>query len=154
MTINNRNTIIKYNIRRYILIVSFGTLISIIAFTSIFEIYLKDINKILVAIIASILYCIYIAYYYILDYNYIHYTDEGLKFIFHYVSLNPFNKKRNAIEILKSNFSGFKLKKSFLGQKTEIILFTKTKKGIAKYPPISITSLSQKQINALVYSLS
>jgi len=153
MTINNRNTIIHFNINRFIIIVCYVTLISISVFTSIFELYLGQINKTIVVIAASILFLMYLAYYYILKYNYFNFSDNGSKLVFHYISLNLLNRKKNAVEILKSNFNGYKLKKSFFGKKIEIILYTKTKNGIAKYPPISISSLTKSQIQVLISSL-
>jgi len=153
MTINNRDTIIHFNISRFIIIVCYVTLISIIVFTSIFEQYINQINKTIVVIVASILFLVYLTYYFFLEYNYFNYTDNGPKLVFHYISMNPLNRKKNAVEILKSNFNGYKLKKSFFGKKIEIILYTKTKNGIAKYPPISLSSLTKSQIQVLVGSL-
>ncbi|MDA3819551.1 MAG: hypothetical protein PF590_03670, partial [Candidatus Delongbacteria bacterium] len=50
-----------------------------------------------------------------------------------------------AIEIPKSKFVKYKIKKSKLRLRTSIVLYQKTDKGISKYPLVSISSLKKSE---------
>ena len=153
MTINNSTTIIRYNIRQFAVLLVYATIIAIIVFTALFELLLPSINKTYVAIVVSFAYLLFLIYNYIIDFNFISFSDEGDKFVFHFVSTRPLNKKRKAIEISKYKFDGYKIDRSFFGKKKEIVIFMKTQNGVAKYPPINISALNKSQIYLLTKSL-
>lgn len=92
--------------------------------------------------------------YLIIGYNYIYYSDVGEKIIFRYQSLNPFISNPLSIEIPKKSFAQFKIKNSFFGLKQKITLYQKTSGEYAKYPSISIASLTKVQKQALLTSLT
>lgn len=89
----------------------------------------------------------------VMDYNYIYYTNEGDKIIFRYQALNPFIVNPKSIEIPKRSFYKFEFTKSLFGKKTNILFYQKTKDGVAKYSPVSLTALTKKEREELDNSL-
>jgi hypothetical protein len=79
------------------------------------------------------------------SFTYIYFNTEGSKIVLRYMGLQPILAGNYAIEIPKSKFVKYEIKKSNLGLRTSIILYQKTNKGISKYPPVSINSLSKSE---------
>ena len=80
--------------------------------------------------------------------------SENFNLMFRFVSMRPLDNNKKAIQINKADFAGFKFEKSFFGYKENLILSLKTKKGVANYPPISISALSQKHKAMLKQALN
>lgn len=153
MQFDNKHKVLKLNMRRYIVLLFFTTIIGLLIFTRLLD-NVWGISKTIALLITIIAYLIYVLITYVINYQYIFYSDEGSKIILKYVSLRPFDNKRNAIEISKENFYGYKIQKSFLNLKEEIIFLIQTPNGIAKYPPISIAALTAKQKKILINSIT
>jgi hypothetical protein len=150
MIFDNRDTVFKLNKRRYILILVYLTTMSVIIFSGLFE----DRLKIQLAVIVSILYIIYNIFSYLLNYSYFSYNDDKDKIMLRFASLRPFDDRKKAIDIRKKDFKGYIIKKSFINLREELIIKVSTKKGLANYPPISLTALSAKHKNMLISSLN
>ena len=88
------------------------------------------------------------------SYQFIYYSDEGDFIIFRYFKIIPTTLVHSSIEIKKNSLSKYELKKSFFNLREEIIFSQKTKRGIAKFPPVSIAILDQKQKEYLIKSLN
>ncbi len=86
-----------------------------------------------------------IVWFFLSGFNYIYFNTEGSKIVLRYMSLQPFLANNYAIEIPKSKFVGYKIKKSNFGLRTSIILYQKTEKGTSKYPPVSINTLKKSE---------
>lgn len=99
------------------------------------------------------LFLLYVLYNAILNRHYIYYSDEEKNLVFRFYSLSILGSKKRSVEIPKNTLLKFELSKSFLGLKTELILYQKLKEGAAKYPPINITALSKGEKNKLALSL-
>lgn len=153
MQFDNKNKVLKLNMRRYIVLLIFTTIIGLLIFTRLLD-NIWGITKTIALLIAIVAYLLYVLITYVINYQYIFYSDEGDKIILKYVSLRPFDNKRNAIEISKGNYYGYKIRKSFLNLKEEIIFLIQTPNGIAKYPPISIAALTPKQKKILINSIN
>jgi hypothetical protein len=65
-----------------------------------------------------------------------------------------FSGKKSTIEIHKEDFVKFQINSSLFKMREYLIVYQKLKKGIAKYPPISITGLSKKDKAKLINQLS
>jgi predicted membrane protein len=76
---------------------------------------------------------------------YFSFKDSDEKLTFRFYNAHPFLMKPRAIEINKKLFVKFEVKKSFGGLRKHIILHQRTPKGIAKYPPISVSALGPQQ---------
>ncbi len=154
MQFDNKNKVLKLNMRRYIVLLFFTTIIGLLVFTRLLNNPVWVIDKTTAILITIVAYLIYIIITCIINYQYIFYSDEGAKIILKFVSLRPFDNKRNAIEISKGNYYGYKIHKSFLNLKEEIIFLVQTPNGVAKYPPVSIVALTPKQKKLLIYSVN
>jgi len=152
MTISNEEQIVRYQKERIIRSIVFIPLIIGMALLLSFESQtfgIPDQIYIMGIILLSLLYLFVIYYYYTLDPNYFYYSDDENSMVFKYYSTRLISSAHNRIEIPFSSFVKFQLETKFFGKKPELILFQRTPKGIAKYPPISLSGLSDNQINQL-----
>jgi len=106
-----------------------------------------------IAILSGVL-ILYLIWGIIRDYHYFYYSDQSLKLVFRYYSIATFFRKPTSIEIKKDTFLKFQIEKKLLGLKKYLILYQKTPKGVAKYPPISISLLKKVEERDLSASLS
>jgi hypothetical protein len=67
--------------------------------------------------------------------------------------MGAFTSKKSSIEIGKNEFAGYEIKKQLLGFREKLILKAKTGRGLAKYPPVSITALNLKEKKSLFQAL-
>jgi len=102
MTFNNSSRIVQHNIIQFVALLVYATIMIALIFTTILNFLIVDINKSTIVISISIIYLSFLMYNYIIDYNFVSFSDEGNKFVFHYISTRPLNKKRKAIEIAKN----------------------------------------------------
>ena len=153
MTFSNTSRIVQHNIIQFVSLLVYATIMISLIFTDYFNFLTVNINKWTIVILISIIYLGFLMYNYIIDYNFISFSDDGNKFTFHYISTRPLNKKRKAIEIPKNKFVSYKIEKLFFGIKKEIIFSVKTQHGEAKYPPLNISALNKSQIYLLTNSL-
>lgn len=149
MIIENKKTAIWVRLRALILAIVFTTIIVVIFTSGWFDKPLAGISKTHYAVFVLSVYIIISFYFYALELNYFYFNDEGQKLIVRYYSLRPFHELKRSVEIPKQDFAKFELHKTFFGQKTYLILYQRMKKNIAKYPPISISSLTKDEWNNL-----
>jgi hypothetical protein len=153
MIIDLSRTIIRKNLASLISTVVVTLVIIILLVTPLDNIF-NDIENSLLAIFLAAAYVIYVIYISFRNYNYIYYNDETEKLILRYFSPNIFSEKKNSIEFPKQEFADYKLNSFFMRYREQIILFRKTKKGLANYPPVSITALSISERERLLRSLN
>ncbi len=78
-------------------------------------------------------------------YMYLEYDDEGEKIVLRYFKLIPVAIDHHAIEIPRRQLVRMEVKSAWAGYRQELILFVKTKNGVMKYPPVSISILEAGQ---------
>jgi hypothetical protein len=154
MTLENRKTAIKVRLRAFFSSLIFISIIIVIYTTRLFNSPIFGLNKYEYTILFVLVYIFTLLFSYSLNLNYIYYSDDGYAIIFRYYSLRIFSSRKSSIEIPKKYFVRFETKTSFLGLKENIILYQQIKTAEAKYPPISITSLTRKEKNKIKKSLS
>jgi hypothetical protein len=154
MTIDLRRTVIKKKLRSFYTAIIMILLIVVLLFTNIYKEEIFKLDKYILLILIVAAYILIIIFNVIRDFNYIYYSDEGDKIVLRFFSLSIFAQKKSSIEIPKATFKGYKLEKSLLGLKEKITLLQQLKNNIAKYPAVSITSLTSKQKNNLIGSLN
>jgi hypothetical protein len=106
-------------------------------------------NSILAVFMAGS-YLIYSLYESFRNYNYIFFSDESDRLILRYFSVALFTKAKNSIEIPRKEFAGYQLNSFFMRYRETIILFRKTSKGVARYPPVSLTALSNEERDSML----
>ena len=77
---------------------------------------------------------------------YLQISDEAGKITLKYLTLGPLGGNRKSIEMLHKDFLNYQIDISFYGYKKNLILYRHTPKGTAKYPPVSISSLSKTKL--------
>jgi len=152
MILDISRTIIRKNLVNFISTLVFIILIILLLFVPIYNI-IKGVNNSLLAIFVATAYIIHAVYNTFRNYNYIYFNNETDKLILRYFSPKLFTSKKNSIEIPKNEFSGYKLHSFFMRYREKLILYHATKKGMASYPPVSITALSNAERHALLRSL-
>lgn len=155
MIIENKNTTVRINQTRLILLIIFIPLILVMSTTDIMGRTIMGMNKYYWVIFLTLIYIIYNIYEYIKDFNYIYFSDEDEegKLILRYISLRPFKGRRFSIEIEKEKFYAYKIVRALFNLNKYIILYINTPQGVAKYPPISITALNTDEYNKLKKAL-
>ena len=89
-----------------------------------------------------------------LNYQYIHFSDEGENIVIRYFTAGIIGGRKNSIEINKTVFAGYKSEARFFGLIQSLTLYQKVQKGIAKYPPVYISALSGEERAKLFRSLN
>jgi len=100
-----------------------------------------------------VIFLIFFWFQYKMDYTYFYFSNNGKSLIFKFYSMRIYSGKPKTIEISKTNFMKYDLVMSFFNKKESLVLYQKTTKGIAKYPPISLTLLNTKQKTELKRAL-
>lgn len=90
----------------------------------------------------------------VLNYQFISYSDEEDFIIFRYFTAGIVGGKKNSVEIHKATFSGYKIETRFFGLIQSIVLLQKVQGGVAKYPPIYISALSNEEKSKIILSLT
>lgn len=154
MILENRKTAIKVRLRTFVATVVFATIISIIYTTGILNSPVLGLTKHQFAIFFALIYIFLLLYSYFLNLNYIYYSDNGNSIIFKYYSLRIFSSRKNSIEIPKKDFIQYDFEKKNFNLKENLVLYQQIKTGVAKYPPISISSLTKEEKIKLKKALS
>ncbi len=89
-----------------------------------------------------------------LSYQYISFSDEEDLIVFRYFTAGIVGGKKNSVEINKVSFAGYKIDSRFFGMAQSITLFQKLQQGIAKYPPIYISALTNEEKTKLIRILN
>jgi hypothetical protein len=103
--------------------------------------------------VLSALFLLFYWYQYKMEYTYFYFSNSSNNLVFKFYSLRNLYGKPKTIEIAKTNFVKYDIVTDFLGKKEALVLYQKTPKGIAKYPPISLTLLTPKQKTELTQVL-
>jgi len=101
----------------------------------------------------SLCFLLFYWFQYKMEYTYFYFSNNSKNLVFKFYTLRNFYGKPKSIEIPKPYFIKYDIVTSFFKKKDSIILYQKTPKGIAKYPPISITLLNKNQKTELKRTL-
>ncbi len=153
MQLDNQKTILNFNIRRIVVLLVFVGIVIFILLTNYLDQVIFNLNKKELTIVVIGIYLAYAFYNYYLNINYIFFSSNNKKITFRHTSLRPSDSKRSAIEIPLKNFKSYKIQKQFFGLKKTLILYVITKTGVAKYPPVSISSLTEEEIKRIAFEL-
>jgi len=96
-------------------------------------------------VIITVIYVIVIAKRFILSPYYIYVNNEGAVLHFKYFTLHPFLIQKYAIEIPKSEFAGYELKRSCYGLCNNILLKRVHKGKKINYPLIRLSILTKEE---------
>ncbi len=154
MILDIRKTVLRKKIRSFYTTLFFLTVIALLLATNVYNDTIAGIDKYGFSIILACIYILTVLFSAIRNYHYIYYSDEGDKLVLRFFSFSFFTQKKSSIEIDKTDLESYQVNKRFFGLRENIVLYQKTRGGIAKYPPVSITALSQSEKQELFNSLS
>jgi len=121
----------------------------------VFKKHNPDTHFITYVICGAVSLCFLLFYWfqYKMEYTFFYFSNNSKNLVFKFYSLRNFYGKPKSIEIPKQNFEKYDIIISFFNKKESLVLYQKTPKGIAKYPPISMTLLNKKQKTELKRTL-
>jgi len=154
MEINNQLRTIKFKLRKFIFLLAFVILIIVLHFTEIWAEPRFGITKIHMTLAFVAMIVLYYIIEYVLDFQYIYFSDHGEKVILRYYSLRPMQNLKNSIEIPKPNLVKFEIIPSYLNLKPSLILYARNKTGVAKYPSVCLSALTKQERQNLIHALS
>lgn len=152
MKLANKKETYRIWLQKFIATVIFAPLVLVFFFSNFFDDPFVGLQRAHLIIIVTLLYLAVIVYHHLLNPYFIFYTDHGDKLVFRYYPIRAFNQKKNSIIIPKDKFAKYRTEKTFLGEKLH--LYQQNRKGMAKYPPISLSGLSSKDREDLKSSLN
>jgi hypothetical protein len=153
MIIDIKKTIIRKNLGYFIVTIAFLILIVVLLFIPFQKDFIPGVSNNLLAIFIGMAYVINAFYQSFRNYNYIFFSDESDNLVLRFFSPNLFTSKKHSIEIPKNEFAGYTRNSFFMGYREKITLYRKTKKGMGKYPAVSITALSVAERQLLLSTL-
>ena len=153
MVINNQKQAVSLKIQKTLALLILVIAIGLIYFTNILAHGAFGFNMDQIAGFIVGLFILYFLYHILRKHNYIYYSDTGNKFILRYFSLRPVADKKKSIEFNKKELHKFELRRSLLGFNENIIIYRQTPKGVAKYPPVSLTALNKADKEKMMASL-
>ena len=145
MNFDNKNTTIRVYLWKMFLAIFFAVLIVFFLASEWFNKPFLGLERSGLIIIAAALYLVIIIFIYFLDLNYICFNDDGERIILRYYPIRPVGRKKRSIEIPKIAFAKYEIRRSFFYLNRSLILYQRIKKNVARYPPISITSLTKTE---------
>ena len=153
MIIDIKRTILRKSVSKFIVLIVMAILLCVLLFIPFQKNFIRGVENSLLAVFIAVSYVIYAVYEAFRNYNYVYFSDESDKLVLRFFAPNFFTSKKNSIEIPKREFSGYTIQSFFMGYREQIILMRRTTKGIANYPPVSLTALSNAEKHDLLITL-
>jgi hypothetical protein len=154
MILDIKRTILRKNLATMITTLVMLVVLVVLLFVPFNHDLIKGLSNNMLAVFVAVAYIIHAFYNSFRNYNYIYFNDESDKLVLRYFSPNLFTSKKNSIEIPKKEYAGYELQSFFMRYREKLVLKRRTGKGIANYPAVSITALSDAERYALLFSLS
>jgi len=154
MQFDNQKTTIRSFLRKMVVTIVFAVAIIAVMMLDFFNKPFYGLERYTIVLILTGLYIAIMLISYFLERNFIYFNDDGEEIIIRYYPIRPIARKKRAIEIPKTNFVRFEIKKSFFGFKKSLLLYVRFKNKVARYPAISLSALTVKEMELIVHQLS
>ena len=122
-------------------------------FVTAYFIEIDSIFKYIIYGVLSVVFLIFFWFQYQMKYTYFYFSNNGKNLVFKFYSLRIIAGKPKTIEISRTNFVKYDIITGFFDKRDSLVLYQKTPKGVAKYPPISLSLLSKQQKTELKRTL-
>ncbi len=153
MTITNQKQSVNLRIIKSLALLFLIIAIGLIYFANVLRDGAFGYTRDQVAVFMIILVVLFFLYHFVRDHHYIYYSDTGDKFVLRYFSLRPLADKKNAIEFNKNELLRYEIIKPLYGLNRSLVIYRKTARGIAKYPPVSLTALKKSDRKKILASI-
>lgn len=156
MKFDNSYAVIRVQMQKRLLAIVVAVIVALLYTTNIWNYVEKwtDIPRYVGTIVFVAIFFTFYIYHVIAASSFIFYNDEEGKIIVRFYQLNMFNTSKNSFEIPKSEFEGFSLKASHWGLRKNLFLYRKYQGKTVKYPPVSLSNLSEPEIKKLLGALA
>ncbi|MCQ2375865.1 MAG: hypothetical protein MJ069_08215 [Salinivirgaceae bacterium] len=128
-----------------------GIYFFIVGATASFAIIYKSLTLFYIGLALFVLTCIIIS---LLSYQFLIVVVEPERIFIRYKGLNPLFSENSSIEILATNFAGYKIQPAVFGLRKNLHLFVNTHGGVAEYPTINLNLLEQTQVEKVEKALT
>ncbi len=126
---------------------------SVLIIVIVFFIPLGSVIRSIICGALSLIFLFFYWYQYKMEYTYFYFSNATQNLVFKFYSLRNFYGRPKTIEISKMSFSKYEFITGFFNKKESLVLYQRTPKGVAKYPPISLTLLKKSQRTELKRAL-
>ncbi len=150
MLIENTNTAMRIWVKNLISTIVLSVSIIILYMGHLLKEPVFGVGQLEVTIFLCIVYLFVVLPTIVLKYQFVYFSFEENKLFVKYYTIGFIPGARKSFEFPASEFYKFELRNSLFNLRKNVILFRKVKKGVAKYPPISLTGLKEKQKNQLI----
>lgn len=145
MTFDNSKTIIGVRIKLFLATVLFLVYLVMAYIAKFIPFPLLGLSDTVWTVIITIIYIVFLFYPMYLNYQYIYFSDDGYSIIFRYFNAGIAGGRKNSVEINKNTFAGYRLEKKTFGMIQYLILYQRIQNGLAKYPPVYISALTNDE---------
>ena len=121
------------------------TVYAVLVFVTAYFIPIDTLFKYMIYGVLSVILLIFFWFQYQMNYTYFYFSNNSKNLVFRFYTLRIIAGKPKTIEISRTNFVKYDIVVGFHDKKDSLVLYQKTPKGMAKYPPISLTLLSKNQ---------
>jgi hypothetical protein len=108
----------------------------------------------MIELVSSIIFLLFVVYFVAMKFCYIYYNSESSKILLRYSPLQPLLYGNYSIEVPKKSLVKFEIVDKFFGLRKDLILYVKTPQGVAKYKPVSLSTLTKIEVENLVQNLN
>jgi hypothetical protein len=154
MILDTQKSTIRIQLRKLIFLFLLVLFLVLLYTTGYFYQPVLGIERNQFAIAAVLLYIFYYSLTYLRDIHYFYFNNNSSKIIIRYYSLKPLSSDQNSLEIAKPDFHKYEIKNTMGGLRKYLVVYQRTARGIAKYPPISISILKKKDVSQLIHELN
>ncbi|MGC9343826.1 MAG: hypothetical protein ACP5E3_14065 [Bacteroidales bacterium] len=151
MKIANKKETYRIWLQKFVATLIYAPLVLTFSFSKYFNQPFLGLEREWLIIIITVLYLVFIVYHHLLNPYFIFYSDNGDKIQLRYYPVRAFNRKKKSFVIPKDKLVKFESQKTTFGEK--IIIYQQFKKGIGKYPAVSLTGLSEEDRKKIKASL-
>jgi hypothetical protein len=147
MIIDNSENAAKYNMA-YIILLSMSFILA--AYALIVDLPKQHYTNLA---LAGLIFCGYLSIN-LLRLFFVQVEDTQVKIILRYYFLHPLLRKPRMFEFPKPELTKFEIRKLWGGLRKELVVYQKSAKGLVKYPAVSLSAFSKKEIEILEKQLT
>ncbi len=104
-------------------------------------------------LIITIVFFVTMTYIFLRRFCYVYYNNEGPKVVLRFSPLQPLTYGNYSIEFYKKDFVKYEVESSYFGIRKSLIIYIRTPQGVAKFQPVSLATLTPKEISEILSSL-
>jgi hypothetical protein len=157
MTFDNSQMALKIQMqKRFFAVISAVFLALLFFIVDFWEFFnrITGLPKPLLAVLFIFIYFSFYIYHIIAGSSFVFFSDDAGKIIIRFYKLDMFNSSKNSYEIPQSELAGYRIEKKFFNIRHNLTVFRRYQGKIVKYPPLSISALTETEKTKLLKALN